>query len=120
MTFTSAEIDLARQLHAAGLPWNPAAGHYVFDVGGVVEKPSPFQDGVYFILNYDYFMTLLGGVDAFRAEMVWLPTWEQCREVLASIGIEDDRVQERLSADVFANRTERETLYRMILEHNDS
>ncbi len=43
---------MARELRRRGLPWTPQAGHYVFDETGFCSKGSPFQEGVYFILNY--------------------------------------------------------------------
>lgn len=75
------------EIHTAGAMrlydrFTPTAGHFVFDANGNVTKPSPFQPGVYFVLNYDYFMNLVGGVDSFRKSMVWLPTIEQCFEIL--------------------------------------
>lgn len=117
--FSPTEIELAQRMHREGLAWTPAPGDYVLDVGGVVEKPSPFQDGVFFILNHDYFMTLLGGPAAFAREMVWLPTWEQARKILFDAQVAAAAVSSRLAEDnAIELGTERETLYRMILEHH--
>ena len=76
--FSDSAIQSAKSFAPRIRPhWTPAAGHYVLDIDHVVEKSSPFQPGVFYIINYPYFMTLLGGVDAFRSQMVWLPTFEQ-------------------------------------------
>ena len=68
----------------AGLDWTPAAGQYVHDPEGVVDRPSPFGERIYFILNYEYFMTLLGGAESFHRHMVWLPTLDQMLRLLTA------------------------------------
>ena len=62
MRFTEQEIKAAQQLEELGLQWTPQAGHYVFDPTEFCKAPSPFQDRVYFILNYPYFMKAAGGL----------------------------------------------------------
>ncbi len=52
MQFRPEEIEMARQPRRLGLPWEPKAGHYVYDETGLCRKTSPFQDGMYFVLNY--------------------------------------------------------------------
>ena len=93
MRFTAEEIEMARQLRRLGLPWEPQPGHYVYDETAVCRKGSPFQDRVYFILNYDYFMNQVGGVDRFKQIMLWLPTWQDARYVLRSLGFSNPEVQ---------------------------
>ena len=66
MRFTAEEIEMARHLRQLGLTWEPRVGHYVYDETGFCQKGSPFQDRVYFILNYDYFINQVGGVDRFK------------------------------------------------------
>ncbi|MHC5092643.1 MAG: hypothetical protein ACYSO2_01930 [Planctomycetota bacterium] len=51
MKFCEREIEMAQKLHALNLQWHPQAGNYVFDIKGIIEKSSPFQTGVYFILD---------------------------------------------------------------------
>jgi hypothetical protein len=92
MRFTAEEIEMARQLRRLGLPWEPRAGHYVYDETAFCQKGSPFQDRVYFILNYDYFTNQVGGVDRFKQIMLWLPTWQDARELLRSLGVSDGEV----------------------------
>lgn len=114
--FSEEEIDVAKRLHAAGLPWEPAAGHYVWDLEGSVQRSSPFQNGVYFVINYAYFMTLLEGVEAFKSKMVWLPTWEQIRHVASDLGISGDEVVEILqTSEAIRLGTERIEIYRAVL-----
>ncbi|QDV43120.1 hypothetical protein Enr13x_29740 [Stieleria neptunia] len=36
MTFSDRMIELAIAIKAAGVPWQPSAGHYVLDRDGVV------------------------------------------------------------------------------------
>lgn len=116
--FTDQEIKVARQLKAAGVPWVPSVGHYVFDSTQLVQPPSPFQTGVYFVLHYDYFMTLAGGVDAFVEKMVWLPTWEQTRFVASEVGVSESDFQSLRNDDSIWNRGgERLAMYELLLNH---
>lgn len=115
MKFSHDEINLAKQLKQKGLPWEPAAGHYVFDETGFCKQTSPFQEHVYFILNYDYFMKAVGGVERFKEIMTWLPTWHDSRKLLHSLGVDDSLVTEKLQAqDAIRNGTERLALYEML------
>ena len=115
MRFAEEEIELAKQFDELSLDWEPRAGHYVLDVTEFCQQPSPFQDRVYFILNYDYFMKAVGGVDRFKEIMVWLPTWEDAREILHSLEVTDESVEQQLQdGQAIANRSERIVLYRLI------
>ncbi len=118
MKFTDEEIQLAKKLKRSNVPWTPSVGHYVLDETGVVQRGSPFQEGVYFVLNYDHFMSLAGGVDRFHETMLWLPTWEDCRELLRDLKVPDNKVVRYLSAaNAIEHRTERTALYELILSH---
>lgn len=115
MRFSDEEIKLARQLRRDGLSWEPKPGHYVFDETGFCKQPSPFQDKVYFILNYPYFMKAVGGVDRFKEIMTWLPTWDNAREIIRNRNISNQQVLEHLSKEqAIENATERYALYRLI------
>lgn len=117
MRFTDSEIASAIKLKQLGLAWEPAVGHYVCDTGRVVKPSSPFQDGVYFLLNYDCFMERVGGLDRFKTIMTWLPTWSDARLVLRSFGVSDEEVQRRLvAANALIHGTELRELYRLITE----
>jgi hypothetical protein len=115
MQFAVEEIAAARELRRLGLPWKPQAGHYVYDETGFCRKGSPFQDHVYFILNYDYFMNQVGGEERFKQIMLWLPTWQDAREVLRSLGVGDDEVSAELQRQrAIENQRELLSLYKMI------
>lgn len=117
MKFSERMIELAVQFKAGGVPWTPAAGDYVLDREGIVDRGSPFQPGVYFVLNYDHFMRLAGGEDAFRRRLVWLPTWEQCREILRQSGMTDGQLQaELVKRNAIAGGTERLAVYELIAD----
>ncbi|MEM6472076.1 MAG: hypothetical protein AAF802_21120 [Planctomycetota bacterium] len=101
------------------MPWEPRPGHYVLDLDHIVERASPFQPGVYFILNLDHFERLAGGKDALREKLVWLPTYQQAREILRTIGVADDEQQALLIAEnAIAENCELGTLYQEILNRS--
>lgn len=115
MRFTEQEIKAAQQLEELGLQWTPQAGHYVFDPTEFCKAPSPFQDRVYFILNYPYFMKAAGGVDRFKEMMTWLPTWYDARLILKQLEISDQEIADRLDHDqAILHGTERLELYKLI------
>lgn len=122
MRFSETEIQAAHRLKTLGLPWEPTVGHYVYDAKDSVQPDSPLQDGVYFILNYDHFMRLLGGIDAFKERMVWLLTWEDLRSQLREVGVDDATVLAKLSqteegTTLFDNGGERIALYELLIDH---
>ena len=92
LRFSDEEIEVARQLRRDGLSWEPKAGHYVYDETGFCKQGSPFQEKVYFILNYPYFMRAVGGLQRFKEIMLWLPTWDDVREILRDLDIDDEEV----------------------------
>lgn len=55
MRFSQEEMTTAKRLRERGLAWNPHPGHYVWDENGLIEKSSPFQEGIYFILDLKHF-----------------------------------------------------------------
>ena len=123
MRYTDDEIHLARQLRDRRLLWQPKAGHYVYDETGFCKQASPFQDRVYFILNYPYFMKTVGGVDRFKEIMTWLPTWEDARQILRNHHVSDQQDLAHLCNEhAVEDGTERFALYRLIASSlsNDS
>tara|TARA_Y100001933_G_C18991549_1_gene560799 strand:+ start:206 stop:592 length:387 start_codon:yes stop_codon:yes gene_type:complete len=114
MQFSEAQIQLASQMKEAGLAWQPKVGHYVFDRGKVCKRGSPFQERVYFILDYECFCRHVGGADVLAHEMVWLPTWYDCREVLRQGGVTDLEVIEIVSTAI-RDGNELTELYKKIL-----
>ena len=99
MKFTAQEIQLTRTLRRQGSPWEPRVGHYVYDETGFCKQKSPFQDRVYFILNYSYFMRAVGGIDRFKDIMLWLPTWEDLRNMIRNLGVSDHEVADYMRAE---------------------
>jgi hypothetical protein len=117
MLFLEEEIDVARRLKVAGLPWTPNAGHYVYDPDGLIEQPSPFQPGVYFILDLKHFLRRSETLERLQAALVWLPQWHQARQLLRDQGVSDAEMAERLQThDALAQRKELVTLYHQLLE----
>jgi len=115
MRFSQQDIDAARRLRELGLSWFPAPGHFVFDEAGVIEQPSPFQDGVYFILELKHFLRRTGCLDRLKSALFWLPTWHDARELLQSQGVADAEVADALqNAGSIESRGELLTLYRLI------
>ena len=97
MYFCPKLFRLAEEFKRLGLRWEPSVGNYVYDAAGVVPQSSPFQDHVYFLLNYDCFMRKVGGVARFKQLMVWLPTWHEARLLLRSLGVSSAQVQSELA-----------------------
>ena len=115
MQFSAQEIHWAKQLHDLGLPWEPRPGHYVWDQGGIIEQPSPFQDRVYFILDLKHFLRRSGTLGRLKASMVWLPTWHDARAILATLGVEHQMVADALQAQAALEQGEELlALYRLI------
>ena len=117
MKFKGHLIDLAIRFKALSLEWEPTVGNYVYDANGIVKASSPFQPGVYFLLNYNCFMERVGGLERFRNDMVWLPTWEDARVILSRLGVSNSKVVNQLTTtSSIENLTELDTLYSLILE----
>lgn len=115
--FSQQEIDLARQMRDHGLAWEPAVGHYVFDEANIIEVQSPFQEGVYFILDMKHFLRRSETVEGLKSSMFWLPQWHQARQILREMGLATELVVKRLTAgDDFATDSELTVLYQLIIE----
>lgn len=80
MHFSTKQIDLACQLKDAGLSWTPGVGQYAYDRDGQIRPGSPFQDRVYFFLDFPCFIDYFGGLQSLHDSMVWLPTFEQATQ----------------------------------------
>ena len=117
MRFSSEEIEGAKRMRESGLAWEPQPGHYVWDDRGLIEKPSPFQEGIYFILDLKHFLRRAGTIEVLKQEPVWLPTWHDARAILRSEGVRDSDVARRLDATrAIENQTELLVLYELIAE----
>ena len=113
--FSAREIELAIEMKSLDLEWEPFVGNYVFDATHAVKPSSPFQDRVYFLLNYDCFMQKVGGVARFKEIMTWLPTWSDARAILRSLGVSDAQVRQELDrTDAIENDNELLVLYELI------
>lgn len=86
LPFTDKLLELARELKTHGLEWRPHVGCFVWDPDGRIDAPSPFPKRVYFILNLGRFESIMGSVDAVRDDLIWLPTADQARAVIARLG----------------------------------
>lgn len=116
MEFLDEEIALAKRLRELGLPWEPSVGNYVWDENNSCKQPSPFQTGVYFILNYAYFMRMVGGLERFKEIMIWLPTWSDLRSILREFGCKDEWVAKHIQeSKAIESGKERVVLYELAL-----
>lgn len=116
MHFSESEIHLAARLRVAGLTWTPHAGHYVFDIDGLVKAPSPFQAGVHLISSANTMEQLAGGADDLHDKFAWLPTWADARAWLDQQDVLRQAVVDALQDAVENDRTDREAIYGLILE----
>jgi hypothetical protein len=90
-------LEAAREMKAAGLPWMPRVGCFVWDPDQVIKSPSPFAMQVYFVLNMQRFLTIFGSVATMQEKLVWLPTWYQARQLCDRYGLTPDQAQPRNS-----------------------
>ena len=115
MYFCPKLLRLAEEFKRLGLRWEPSVGNYVYDAAGAVPQSSPFQDHVYFLLNYDCFMQKVGGLARFKAIMTWLPTWSDARAILQALGVSNAEVAEQLiRTEAIDTDNELLVLYEMI------
>ena len=121
MRFPSSLIERAKTLRKLGLEWEPQVGHYVFDGQSLIEKSSPFQPGVYYILDLKHFLRRAGTIDALKVSFVWLPTWHDARNILRELNVSDAFVADRLTSERAIERgDELMLLYDLIAERLQS
>ena len=116
MRFLESEINLAIQLRGIGLAWEPHAGHFVFDIDGLVRAGSPFQAGVYVINSTNEYETIAGGPSKLQERFVWLPTWEDARAWLEDRGVSAGAVFRAWNESQNAGATDRQVLYGLMLD----
>jgi hypothetical protein len=117
MRFSDRAVQKARWLRQLGLPWEPRPGHYVFDEHSLIEKRSPFQEGVYFILDLKHFLRRAGTMETLKESFTWLLTWHDAREMLQALGVSDANVAGQLAAKrAIENREELPVLYEILGE----
>lgn len=96
MKFTRQQIEWAIELKKLDIPWKPGVGHYAYDVHGVIDPGSPFQDAVYFFLNYPCFVDYFGSERNLVEKMAWLPTLEQALLIADQYHVPYERVEQTL------------------------
>jgi hypothetical protein len=116
MYFSESEIHLAVRLRVAGLTWTPHAGHYVFDIDGLVKASSPFQAGVHLISNANTMEQQVGRADNLHDKFAWLPIWADARAWLDQQDVPRQAVVDALQDALENDRTDREAIYGLILE----
>lgn len=116
MRFTDKEIALAARLRGAGMVWAPHAGHYVFDIDGIVKAASPFQAGVHLISSPNAMARTVGGEEQLLKRFAWLPTWADAREWLDDHSVARERVVGALENAIENDHTDLEAIYGVILE----
>lgn len=115
--FSQPEIKLAHELKDAGLPWRPMPGQFVWDAEPLIHHDSPFHDRVFFILDLKHFLRRSETIERLIESMVWLPTWEQARELLTERSIGGDAILTHLqTTDAISKNQERLELYRLLLK----
>ena len=96
MKFTRQQIEWAIELKKLGIPWNPGTGHYAYDSRGEIGPGSPFQNAVYFFLDYPCFVEYFESETNLVRRMVWLPTLEQAIEVAKEYQVPSDEIERAL------------------------
>lgn len=117
MKFTKEEIETARQLKQAGLPWQPSVGHYVWDEADIIKCESPFHDMVFYILDLKHFLRRADTIENLQRDLCWLPTWFDARQILHELGVPAAAILERMQqCSAIENNSERLVLYQIIKE----
>ena len=119
--FTQPLLNAAEALKAASLPWTPRVGCFVWDPQQKIEAPSPFPLRVYFVLNMQRFINILGSVRAMQEQLVWLPTWYQAIQLCARYGLTTTQAAPRpVDGDTTAGEAELIRIYGLIAGHLES
>jgi hypothetical protein len=97
--FDKRHKEIAAALKAAGLPWQPHVGCFVWDRDHHIEVSSPFPGRVYFILNLGHFLKRFETVEEIADKLIWLPTWNQTRLLCERYGIRYTFFEESVSGN---------------------
>ncbi len=103
MKFTRQQIDWALELKRLEIPWNPGVGHYADDIHQEIDPGSPFQEAVYFFLNYPCFVEYFGSETTLVDRMAWLPTLEQALSMAEQYHVPSSLVEQALVAGIRRN-----------------
>ena len=112
MRFSNEQIALACQLKDAGLAWTPGVGQYAYDREERIHPGSPFQDRVYFFLEFPCFIDYFGGLQALHDSMVWLPTFEQATQLIRD---KQGDVTAACGSETLSADNELDSAYRVLL-----
>jgi hypothetical protein len=114
--FSDREIDLAHQMRAQGLQWEPAPGMFVYDDTEQFTGISPLQNHVFIILDFPLFLRIAGSMEALKKHWIWLPAWEEAFQWLLAHGKNEAEILDRLRESVvYDGLSGREALYEQIL-----
>jgi len=109
--------QLAQELKSHGLVWQPQVGSFVWDPENTIPVPSPFPDRIYFVLNLNHFLKILGSIERMQEKLVWLPSWQQARQICLTLDIPHSQIQEKLRDNsIWSAQQETRVLYELILE----
>jgi hypothetical protein len=92
MPFDDHICQLARQLKATGLKWQPHVGCFVWDPENYIKQDSPFPNRIYFVLSLPRFIEIFGDIEKMVEKLIWLPTWHQARLLCKNLGVPGDTV----------------------------
>lgn len=109
MEFSEQQIKRAIELKTVGLLWQPQKGQYIFDIHERIGPGSPFQKGVYYLLDIDCFVDYFGSPANLSAFTAWLPTFEEVRSLLKT------KVDHQQLSVPLQRGTELEYLYSLLL-----
>ena len=109
MEFSKNQIEQAVALKKAGLLWQPKQGQYIYDLDRKIKPGSPFQDGIYFLHDFDCFVDYFGSVEKLAEACVWIPTFEEARKLIGT------RLSAESFRDAFARSGELELLYDQLI-----
>lgn len=116
LPFTRRHCEAAARLKAAGLPWQPHVGCFVWDRDEHIAVPSPFPERIYFILNLGHFVQILGSKEEVAARLIWLPTWHQARLLAQTRGITQQAVAALWQGEAVEPGEELLALYELLLK----
>lgn len=110
MLFTEQQLKLACQLKDSNLIWEPRTGQYVYDSQKYLRQGSPFQPHVYYLHDLSCFVDHVGSFDELSKWLVWLPTFEESRELLKLSPDVTRKIEEAV-----LNSEELNLLYKMLI-----
>jgi hypothetical protein len=109
--------QLALELKEKGLKWHPHVGCFVWDPEESIPVPSPFPQRIYFILNLNHFLKIFGSLQNMKEKLVWIPTWQQARQLCNEMEVSDERIKQQiLTSSQWDSRKELILLLKLLKE----